>query len=86
MYAADKLSQVPLALFVAFVPRIYSGMMGPGKKYFDPQNPRKFVEKLEKAEALDKKVSSNLASPPKEGSSVSHDDPELIKGIHPSSD
>jgi hypothetical protein len=31
-------------------------MVGPGRKYFNPANPRDFVERLEKADDLDKDV------------------------------
>ncbi|KAK6085234.1 hypothetical protein SCUP515_01052 [Seiridium cupressi] len=51
---------LPLALFVALLPRMYSGIAGPGKKYFDPQNPRTFVEKLDKIESIDKQVRLRL--------------------------
>ncbi|KAH6653201.1 hypothetical protein BKA67DRAFT_568847 [Truncatella angustata] len=51
---------LPFALVLALLPRVYSGLAGPGKRYFDPQNPRKFVETLAKAEALDKQLRLRL--------------------------
>ncbi|KAI0149308.1 hypothetical protein BJ166DRAFT_596273 [Pestalotiopsis sp. NC0098] len=47
---------LPVGLVLALYPRIYSGLTGPGKKHFDPSNPRTFVDRLEKTEALDKKL------------------------------
>lgn len=51
--------QIPVAFVLAMGPRVYSGIAGPGKAFLDPQNPRKFVQNLEQAEAdgkLDKEV------------------------------
>ncbi|KAI1866362.1 uncharacterized protein JN550_007750 [Neoarthrinium moseri] len=51
---------IPVALGLALYPRVYAGLSGPGKKYFTPQNPRAFVDNLEKTEALDKKLRLRL--------------------------
>ncbi|KAI0123718.1 hypothetical protein BJ170DRAFT_686972 [Xylariales sp. AK1849] len=51
---------IPAAAGLALFPRTYSGLAGPGKKYFDPANPRKFVEKLEKTEEIDKRLRLRL--------------------------
>lgn len=48
--------KIPAAFVLGILPRVYSGLTGPGKKFFDPQNPRNFKERLEKADGLDKKV------------------------------
>ncbi|KAI1479409.1 hypothetical protein K445DRAFT_322974 [Daldinia sp. EC12] len=50
---------IPTAVILALLPRVYSGLTGPGKKYFDPNNPRSFTSKLESAE-LDKKLKGRL--------------------------
>ncbi|KAI1411644.1 hypothetical protein F5Y13DRAFT_164729 [Hypoxylon sp. FL1857] len=50
---------VPAALFLALLPRVYSGLTGPGKKFFDKNNPRVFSQRLEKAD-LDKKLKDRL--------------------------
>lgn len=42
---------------LALYPRFYSGLTGPGKRYFDPSNPRTFLDRLDKVEGLDKQVS-----------------------------
>ncbi|KAI0392470.1 hypothetical protein F5Y17DRAFT_357138 [Xylariaceae sp. FL0594] len=44
---------IPLALFTALWPRSHSAFQGPGKKVFDPSNPRTFAARLEKSD-LDK--------------------------------
>ncbi|CAJ2511197.1 Uu.00g068220.m01.CDS01 [Anthostomella pinea] len=50
---------VPVALILALLPRVYSGLSGPGSKIFDGTNPRKFSEQLEKSE-LDKQLVQRL--------------------------
>ncbi|ETS73785.1 hypothetical protein PFICI_14731 [Pestalotiopsis fici W106-1] len=51
---------IPAALGVALYPRFYSGIVGPGKKYFDRTNPRNFVGRLDKVEGLDKQLRLRL--------------------------
>ncbi|KAI2468401.1 hypothetical protein F4781DRAFT_398163 [Annulohypoxylon bovei var. microspora] len=43
----------------ALLPRVYSGLTGPGKKIFDGGNPRTFPQILEKAD-IDKKLRGRL--------------------------
>ncbi|KAI1186405.1 hypothetical protein F5B17DRAFT_403847 [Nemania serpens] len=50
---------LPVAFIAALWPRSYSAFQGPGKKYFDPTNPRTFAARLEKAD-LDKEVVARL--------------------------
>ncbi|KAI0837276.1 hypothetical protein F5Y06DRAFT_85874 [Hypoxylon sp. FL0890] len=50
---------IPGALVLALLPRFYSGIAGPGKKFFDPNNPRLFTQSLEKAE-IDKRLKGRL--------------------------
>ncbi|KAI1084057.1 hypothetical protein F5B20DRAFT_363931 [Whalleya microplaca] len=50
---------IPGALFLALLPRVYSGFTGPGKQYLDKNNPRTFYETLGKAD-LDKKTKNRL--------------------------
>ncbi|KAI0142580.1 hypothetical protein F4776DRAFT_513564 [Hypoxylon sp. NC0597] len=50
---------IPTALFLALLPRVYSGIAGPGKKFFDPNNPRFFAQSLEKAD-IDKRLRDRL--------------------------
>ncbi|KAI1471869.1 uncharacterized protein F4812DRAFT_455971 [Daldinia caldariorum] len=38
---------IPAAFVLAMLPRVYSGLTGPGKKFFDNSNPRSFTSKLE---------------------------------------
>ncbi|KAH8668908.1 hypothetical protein BX600DRAFT_460943 [Xylariales sp. PMI_506] len=51
---------IPAAMVIALLPRVYSGIAGPGKKYFDKSNPRSFSAKLDKIEALDKQLRLRL--------------------------
>ncbi|KAI8959473.1 hypothetical protein F5Y11DRAFT_332948 [Daldinia sp. FL1419] len=50
---------IPAAVILALLPRAYSGITGPGKKFFDPNNPRTFTAKLESAE-IDKRLKGRL--------------------------
>ncbi|KAI1494520.1 hypothetical protein F5X96DRAFT_567017 [Biscogniauxia mediterranea] len=50
---------IPVAFFLAMAPRGYSGFAGPGKKYFDPANPRTFAARLENAD-IDKDVKARI--------------------------
>ncbi|KAI1770497.1 hypothetical protein F4818DRAFT_257445 [Hypoxylon cercidicola] len=50
---------IPAALFLALLPRVYSGLTGPGTKFFDPSNPRTFAARLDGAE-IDKKLRLRL--------------------------
>ncbi|KAI1397290.1 hypothetical protein F4819DRAFT_490685 [Hypoxylon fuscum] len=50
---------IPAALFLALLPRVYSGLTGPGSKIFDPNNPRTFAARLDSAE-IDKKLRLRL--------------------------
>ncbi|KAI1759113.1 hypothetical protein GGR53DRAFT_177056 [Hypoxylon sp. FL1150] len=50
---------IPAALFLALLPRVYSGLTGPGSKFFDRSNPRTFAARLDSAE-LDKKLRLRL--------------------------
>ncbi|KAI1135319.1 hypothetical protein F5Y05DRAFT_395241 [Hypoxylon sp. FL0543] len=50
---------IPGALVLALLPRVYSGIAGPGKKFFDPNNPRLFTQSLERAD-IDKKLKGRL--------------------------
>ncbi|KAL7624727.1 hypothetical protein AAE478_006298 [Parahypoxylon ruwenzoriense] len=51
---------IPAALILALFPRTYSGLTGPGKKVFDPTNPRTFAARLDKAADMDKKLRLRL--------------------------
>ncbi|OTB04573.1 hypothetical protein M426DRAFT_320689 [Hypoxylon sp. CI-4A] len=44
---------IPAALVLALLPRVYAGLTGPGKKFFDKNNPRNFPQILENS-GLDK--------------------------------
>ncbi|KAI4868145.1 hypothetical protein F4820DRAFT_150761 [Hypoxylon rubiginosum] len=50
---------IPAALVLALLPRVYSGLTGPGTKIFDPNNPRTFAARLDSAE-IDKKLRLRL--------------------------
>ncbi|KAI0381665.1 hypothetical protein F5Y04DRAFT_65473 [Hypomontagnella monticulosa] len=50
---------IPAALMLALLPRTYSGLTGPGKKFFDGNNPRFFTARLESAD-IDKKLRGRL--------------------------
>ncbi|KAI6086633.1 hypothetical protein F4821DRAFT_126988 [Hypoxylon rubiginosum] len=50
---------IPAALFLALLPRVYSGLTGPGTKVFDPTNPRTFAARLDSAD-IDKKLRLRL--------------------------
>ncbi|KAI0884521.1 uncharacterized protein GGS22DRAFT_143703 [Annulohypoxylon maeteangense] len=50
---------IPAAVVLALLPRVYSGLTGPGKKVFDGNNPRLFPQALEKSD-LDKKLKGRL--------------------------
>ncbi|KAI1352787.1 hypothetical protein F5Y01DRAFT_83344 [Xylaria sp. FL0043] len=50
---------IPVALFAALWPRSQSAFGEPGKKYFDPANPRTFTSRLEKAD-LDKETVARI--------------------------
>ncbi|KAI1097575.1 hypothetical protein F4804DRAFT_160223 [Jackrogersella minutella] len=50
---------IPAAVVLALLPRVYSGLTGPGKKFFDGNNPRVFTQALEKAD-MDKKLRGRL--------------------------
>ncbi|PVI05971.1 hypothetical protein DM02DRAFT_724743 [Periconia macrospinosa] len=50
---------VPVALFLALVPRVYSGISGPGKKLFDRHRPRDFTQTLKNAD-IDEELRDRL--------------------------
>ncbi|KAI0534542.1 hypothetical protein GGR58DRAFT_51811 [Xylaria digitata] len=50
---------IPLALVAALWPRSQSAFKQPGKKYFDPANPRTFASRLEKSD-LDKETVARI--------------------------
>ncbi|KAI1213701.1 uncharacterized protein F4807DRAFT_196783 [Annulohypoxylon truncatum] len=50
---------IPAAVVLALLPRVYSGLTGPGKKVFDGNNPRLFTQALEKSD-LDKRLKGRL--------------------------
>ncbi|KAI0900286.1 hypothetical protein F4806DRAFT_150453 [Annulohypoxylon nitens] len=50
---------IPAAIVLALLPRMYSGLTGPGKKVFDGNNPRLFTQALEKSD-LDKRLKGRL--------------------------
>ncbi|KAI1451495.1 hypothetical protein F4805DRAFT_95550 [Annulohypoxylon moriforme] len=50
---------IPAAVVLALLPRVYSGLTGPGKKVFDGNNPRLFTQAIEKSD-LDKKLKGRL--------------------------
>ncbi|KAF7531716.1 hypothetical protein G7054_g8613 [Neopestalotiopsis clavispora] len=58
---------LPVALGLALYPRFYSGLTGPGKRYFDPSNPRTFLDRLDKVEGLDKQRAEACSSNAFEG-------------------
>ncbi|KAI1449334.1 hypothetical protein F5Y02DRAFT_206336 [Annulohypoxylon stygium] len=50
---------IPAAIMLALLPRMYSGLTGPGRKVFDGNNPRLFTQALEKSD-LDKRLKGRL--------------------------
>ncbi|KAI1381118.1 hypothetical protein F4677DRAFT_402175 [Hypoxylon crocopeplum] len=50
---------IPAALMLGLLPRVYSGLTGPGSKFFDPNSPRTFAARLDNAE-IDKKLRGRL--------------------------
>ncbi|KAI0161188.1 hypothetical protein GGR52DRAFT_164647 [Hypoxylon sp. FL1284] len=50
---------IPAALILALSPRVYWSRTSPGRKFFDPSNPRTFTARLDSAD-IDKKLRLQL--------------------------